>query len=239
MKTKTIIIDDHSLFNDGLRLILKESNDFEVIEQIYDSRQAYHKCFTLLPALIIVDYNMPYINGLEVVKQLKSLNYDKKVVIVSMYADKKEIALFKEVGVDGYMTKTTPANILVASLKKILAGEKVFVSNNFNKEPEAMDSFSKMQQLTKRETEILQLVGKDYSTEQIAEALHLSFYTVETHRKNIKQKLNFKNKQEFYDFLKEFNPWKTFRTDNPCGKLKTLLHLHHLQSSLFFSGRNF
>ena len=206
MKTKTIIVDDHSLFNDGLRLILKESNAFEVIEQIYDSRQAYYKCFTLMPALILVDYNMPYLNGLEVVKQLRSLQYDKKVVIVSMYADKKEIALFEEAGVDGYMTKTTPADFLVASLQKIMAGEKVFVTNNFNKEPEAIDSFSKMQQLTKRETEILQLVGKDYTTDQIAEALHLSFYTVETHRKNIKQKLNFKNKQDFYDFLMEFNP---------------------------------
>jgi DNA-binding NarL/FixJ family response regulator len=206
MKTKTIIVDDHSLFNDGLRLILKESKAFEVIEQIYDSRQAYHKCFALMPALIIVDYNMPHLNGLEVVKQLKSLQYEKKVVIVSMYADKKELSLFEAVGVDGYMTKTTPANILVTSLKKILAGEKVFVTNNFNKEPEATDSFSKMQQLTKREIEVLKLVGKDYTTEQIAEALHLSFYTVETHRKNINQKLNFKNKQEFYDFLKEFIP---------------------------------
>jgi DNA-binding NarL/FixJ family response regulator len=206
MKTKTIIVDDHSLFNDGLRLILKESKAFEVIEQIYDSRQAYHKCFALMPALIIVDYNMPHLNGLEVVKQLKSLNYDKKVVIVSMYADKKELSLFEGVGVDGYITKTTPANLLVASLKKILAGEKVFVTNNFNKEPEAIDSFSKIQQLTKREIEVLKLVQKDYTTEQIAEALHLSFYTVETHRKNINQKLNFKNKQEFYDFLKELTP---------------------------------
>lgn len=206
MKTKTIIVDDHSLFNDGLRLILKESKAFEVIEQIYDSRQAYHKCFALMPALIIVDYNMPHLNGLEVVKQLKSLNYDKKVVIVSMYADKKELSLFEGVGVDGYITKTTPANLLVASLKKILAGEKVFVTNNFNKEPEAIDSFSKIQQLTKREIEVLKLVKKDYTTEQIAEALHLSFYTVETHRKNINQKLNFKNKQEFYDFLKELTP---------------------------------
>ena len=206
MKIKTIIVDDHSLFNDGLRLILKESKAFEVIEQIYDSRQAHHKCFTLMPALIIVDYNMPYLNGLEVVKQLKSLQYDKKVVIVSMYADKKEIAMFEAVGVDGYMTKTTPAIILVESLKKILAGEKVFLSNNFNKEPEAKDTFSKMQQLTKRETEILKLVGKDYTTEQIAEALNLSIYTIDTHRKNIKQKLNFKNKQEFYEFLQELNP---------------------------------
>ena len=205
MKIKTIIVDDHSLFNDGLRLILKESKSFEVIEQIYDSRQAYHKCFTLMPALIIVDYNMPHLNGLEVVKQLKSLQYDKKVVIVSMYADKKEIAMFEAVGVDGYITKTTPAKLLVESLKKILTGEKVFITNNFNKESIGNDSFLRANQLTKRETEVIKLVKKDYTTEQIAEALHLSQYTVETHRKNINQKLNFKNKQEFYAFLQEFN----------------------------------
>jgi DNA-binding NarL/FixJ family response regulator len=93
MKTKTIIIDDHALFNDGMNLILKESGSFEVIEQIYDSRQAQSKCFSLKPELIIVDYNMPHLNGLEVVRQLNRLGIDTKTVIVSMYADKKEIEL--------------------------------------------------------------------------------------------------------------------------------------------------
>jgi DNA-binding NarL/FixJ family response regulator len=203
MKTKTIIIDDHSLFNDGLQLILKESKAFEIIEQIYDSRHAHHKCFTLMPALVIVDYNMPHLNGLEVVKQLKSLNYDMKVVIVSMYADKKEIGLFEEVGVDGYITKTTPANILIASLKKILSGEKIFITNSINKTAVEKDSFAKLHQLTKREIEILKLVKKEYTSEQIAESLSLSFYTVETHRKNINQKLKFETKKDFYAFLEQ------------------------------------
>lgn len=199
----TIIVDDHSLFNDGLRLILKEANDFEVIEQIYDSRQAYHKCYVLMPALILVDYNMPHLNGLEVVKQLKSLHYNKKVVIVSMYADKKELALFEEAQVDGYITKTTPATLLVETIRKILAGEKVFLTNNFNKVAAETDTFTKMHQLTKREKEVLKLVGKDFTTEQIAQILHLSFYTVETHRKNINHKLQFSTKQEFYDFIRQ------------------------------------
>ncbi len=203
MKTTTIIIDDHTLFNDGLRLILKESKSFEVIEQIYDSRHAYHKCFTLMPGLIIVDYNMPHLNGLEVVKQLKSLNYEKKVVIVSMYADKKEIALFEEAGVDGYITKTTPANILIESLQRILSGEKVYVTNNFNKLAPEKDSFSKSHQLTKREVEVLKLLKKDYTNEQIATILKLSYYTIETHRKNINNKINFSTKKEFYDFLEQ------------------------------------
>lgn len=203
MKTKTIIIDDHLLFNDGLRLILKESKVFDVIEQVYDSRNAYHKCYTLMPTLILVDYNMPHFNGLEVVKQLRGLQYDKKVVIVSMYADKKEIALFEEAGVDGYITKTTPANILIESLQRILEGEKIYITNNFNKSALEKDDFSKTHQLTKREIEILKLVKKEYTNEQIASILNLSFYTIETHRRNINHKLHFSSKKEFYDFLEQ------------------------------------
>jgi DNA-binding NarL/FixJ family response regulator len=198
----TIIIDDHSLFNDGLSLILKESEHFKVIEQVYDSRQAYFKCYSLRPDLVIIDYNMPHLNGLEVVKQINSLDYDCKVVIVSMYADKKEIALFQEQGVDGYINKTTPAAELIKALDGIMEGEKVFISNAIEKPELPKDEFEKKHRLTKREVEILKLIRDDFTTEQIASSLKLSFYTVETHRKNIKHKLSFETKQEYYDFLK-------------------------------------
>ncbi len=201
MKTKTVIIDDHTLFNDGLSLILKESGSFEVIEQIYDSRQAYFRCFSLLPQLVMIDYNMPHMNGLEVVKQLKTLKLEVKIVVVSMYADKREIALFKEAGVDAYVTKTTPSNELIATLKKVMQGEKIFESNLNNKPIIEKDAFALKHSLTKRETEILKLIKKEYTTEQIATILGLSYYTVETHRKNVNQKMKFKTKKEFSDFL--------------------------------------
>lgn len=202
MKTKVIIIDDHSLFNDGLGLILKESGSFEVIEQVYDSRQAYYKCFSLQPQLVIVDFNMPHLNGLEVVKQLKTLPHFCKIVVVSMYADKREISLFEEMGIDGYLTKTTPAAEIITSLKKILNGEKQINTGGIEKKAlYEKDYFALKHQLTKREVEILKTLKKGYTTEQVAEVLGLSFYTVETHRKNINQKLKFKTKKEFYDFL--------------------------------------
>jgi DNA-binding NarL/FixJ family response regulator len=201
--TNTIIIDDHSLFNDGLCLILKESKYFNVIEQIYDSRHAYFKYLSLRPKLVIVDYNMPHLNGLEVVKQIKMLNYDSKIVIVSMYADKKEISLFKEQGVDGYINKTTSAPDLINALKSIMKGEKVFLSNAVQKIEVQKDEFMLKHQFTKREMEILKLIKQDFSTEQIASHLNLSYYTVETHRKNINHKANFNTKQEFYEFLKK------------------------------------
>jgi DNA-binding NarL/FixJ family response regulator len=201
MKIQTVIIDDHTLFNDGLSLILKESGGFKVIEQIYDSRQAYFKCLSLMPQLIMIDYNMPYLSGLEVVIQLKTLESDAKIVIVSMYAEKREIALFEEIGVDAYITKTTPANELIAILKKVMQGEKIFESSFNNKPIIEKDAFALKHHLTKREMEILKLIKKEYTTEQIATTLNLSFYTVETHRKNVNQKMKFKTKKEFFDFL--------------------------------------
>jgi DNA-binding NarL/FixJ family response regulator len=201
MKTKVIIIDDHSLFNDGMSLILKESGLFEVIEQIYDSRQAQIKCFSLKPELVIMDYNMPYINGLEVVRQLKTSENKMKIVIVSMYADNKEIELFKKEGVNAYITKTTPGTQLIESLKKVMEGEKLFESKNKAKIKVEKDIFANKHQLTKREMDILRLIKQEETTEKIAETLNLSYYTVETHRKNINQKLKFKTKKEFYAFL--------------------------------------
>jgi DNA-binding NarL/FixJ family response regulator len=201
MKTKVIIIDDHSLFNDGMSLILKESGLFEVIEQIYDSRQAQIKCFSLKPELVIMDYNMPYINGLEVVRQLNTSESEIKIVIVSMYADKKEIELFKKAGVNAYITKTTPGTQLIESLKKVMGGEKLFDSKNKAKTKVEKDIFANKHQLTKREMDILRLIKQEETTEKIAETLNLSYYTVETHRKNINQKLKFKTKKEFYAFL--------------------------------------
>ncbi|HAK78991.1 MAG TPA: hypothetical protein DCM71_19300 [Runella sp.] len=184
----TIIVDDHTLFNNGLCLILNESHQFNVIEQVYDSRQAYSKCFLLRPALVILDYNMPYLNGLEVTKQIKALPYGCKVVVVSMYADGKELSLLQEIGVDGYVAKTTASPLLVDALSRTLKGERLFITDTFGK---TVASENK-QQLTKRETQVLELEQEQYTTLQIASALALSVYTVETHQKNIRQKMNIK-----------------------------------------------
>jgi DNA-binding NarL/FixJ family response regulator len=202
MKLKCLIIDDHHLFNDGLVLILKESGKFEVMEQIYDSRQAYSKCTQHTADLILVDYNMPHLNGLEVVKQLKTLNYSPKIVVISMYADHREIEQFETLGVNGYFSKTTPANLLVSQLIQILKGENYFDYHKNENKP--TDNFYNKNQLTKREVEVLRLLKREYTTEQIANQMGLSYYTIETHRKNINQKMKFGSKKEFYDFLENF-----------------------------------
>lgn len=202
MKIKCLIIDDHQLFNDGLALILKESKEFEIIEQIYDSRQAYFKCIQKTVDLVLVDYNMPNLNGLEVVKQLKTLPYSPKIVIISMYADHREIQQFEKLGANGYFTKTTPANVLLGKLLEIVKGASYF--DHHQQENRPKDQFYLKNQLTKREVEVLKLLKKEYTTEQIATTLKLSYFTVETHRKNVNQKMKFSSKKEYYDFLEGF-----------------------------------
>lgn len=189
----TVIIDDHTLFNNGLCFMLKESHQFEVLEQIYDSRYAYGKCFSLRPSLVLLDYNMPYLNGLEVAKQIKTLPYNCKVVIISMYADRDELEQLREAGIDGYVAKTTPSDTLIDSLQRILAGEQLFLTHDFEQTNSLKKNLGKRRFLTKREIQVQKLEKEHYTTEQIAKALSLSVYTVETHQKSIQQKTRMMN----------------------------------------------
>ncbi|MFN3784744.1 MAG: response regulator [Spirosomataceae bacterium] len=202
MKTPCLVIDDHQLFNDGLALLLKESGKFDVLEQVTDSRMTYSKCLEKRPELVIVDYNMPFLNGIEVINQLKTLPFLPKVVVVSMYADQREIEQFERLGIDGYFPKTIASYSLIEYLVQIMEGEKHF---EYSKKSVNYDErFQLKKQLTKRELDVLSLLKEGFTTTQMAEELGLSYHTIETHRKNINQKMKFVTKRELYDFLENF-----------------------------------
>jgi DNA-binding NarL/FixJ family response regulator len=203
---RTTIIDDHKLFSEGLSRILIDSGKFEVIDQIADSRMAFEHCLHFQPELVLMDYNMPHLNGYQLTEALKNLPYKPCIVVLSMYADSTEIDLFLKQGVQGYISKTTGAKVLLEDLQKAYNGQ-IVVSQEMSDEafnnrlkPNTEHNF------TKRELEILAQLKIGKTSVEIAELLFISLLTVETHRKNINQKLNFKSKAEFYDFLNKFNP---------------------------------
>ena len=202
MPIRTILIDDHRLFNDGLSLVLRESPDFVVVDQIYDSRDALAACLKHAPALVLVDFNMPHHDGLAVVSQLQQLPTPCKVVVISMYAEKREIARFNALNVDGYIAKTVAADHLLTLLRQVMQGQRI-IETDVVESPAPLpgDVFRLKYGLTKREVEILKRVKQGLTTEQIADQLCLSYFTVQTHRKNINQKLPFDSKKDFYDFL--------------------------------------
>lgn len=200
MPYRTLLIDDHRLFNDGLSLVLRESADFVVAEQVYDSRLALDTCARLTPDLVLVDFNMPHLDGLAVVKLLKQLPAPGRIVVISMYAEQREIALFSALSVDGYIAKTVAADRLLTLLRQVMQGQRVIETDSIPS-PAAPAPTQPTYGLTKREIEILKRVKHGLTSEQIADELSLSFYTVQTHRKNINQKLPFSTKKQFYDFL--------------------------------------
>lgn len=202
MKITTVIIDDHTLFNDGLSLILKESTKFKVIKQVYDSRQALHTCARLNPDLILVDYNMPYLDGLEVINQLKQANLKAKILVITMYVEEEMQQLFKNTGIDGFLSKTMPSNLMINYLDKVMKGSKVPFPKS-EKKSSKKDSFADKHRLTKRELDILHEIKKGLTSQEVADKLGLKYYTVETHRKNINRKMNFESKNDFYVFLNQ------------------------------------
>lgn len=199
---RIILIDDHPLFMDGLKSTLNITPDFVVVDQVFDSRLAYDACERHKPDLVLVDFNMPNLDGLAVVRQLRQLPFPCRIVVVSMYADQPEITRFKALNVDGYLAKTVTSEDLLASLKRVMRGERVFVSDTTPASSTLPpDYFWINYQLTQREVDILKLVKAGKSSEQMAAALQISYNTVQTHRRNINRKLPFKTEKEFFDFL--------------------------------------
>lgn len=126
---RTILIDDHQLFNDGLSLILNNSPDFTVVAQVVESQLACDACDQHRPDLVLVDFNMPNLDGLAVVAQIRQLPFRCRLVVVSMYAEQPEIARFMALNVDGYLAKTIPAGQLLESLQRVMQRERVFLSD--------------------------------------------------------------------------------------------------------------
>jgi DNA-binding NarL/FixJ family response regulator len=133
MKTSVLIIDDHVLFSEGLNLILKGSGNFKVVGKVQDSRQAVYEYCRTLPELVLIDYNMPYLSGVEVVIELKKQLHQSKIVVISMYADSYDLNSFRQLGVNGYVTKTTPPNVLISTLAAIVNGEEIFLKSKSKK----------------------------------------------------------------------------------------------------------
>jgi two-component system nitrate/nitrite response regulator NarL len=199
---KVIIIDDHQLFNDGLFAMLSSEKSLNVIAQVYDSREAERKISELNPDIVLVDFNMPHINGIELTNLLLLKNSDLKILILSMYNDERYIESFKKAKARGYLVKTVSAEVVIEAIHRVADGDFYFPATTpFKNHSE--DVFLKNLKLSNRELEVIQLIKEGMKTKEIAEKLNISFYTAETHRKNIRLKIGLKGETEFLKFIYE------------------------------------
>jgi len=204
---KIIIADDHSLFIDGLKLLLKDEQDMSVTEIAFDGKELLHILSTQSADIILMDINMPQLNGLEATRFVKQSYPSLKIIILSTYNDEHLIQKAKQIGANGYLLKTTNKEELLQTIRLVAAGQACFPyrQSNATSEFDVHDNFLKSFNLTRREIEILKLIKKEFTNQQIADSLFLSVYTVETHRKNIMQKLSLKSPVALHKFLAENN----------------------------------
>ena len=206
--TKTIrliIADDHILFIDGLKLLIKDEPDMNLVETAFDGKELLGILPTHRADIILMDVNMPHLNGLDTVRFVKQSYPSLKIIMLSTYNDEHIIEKAKNLGVNGYLLKTTNKEELLQTIRLVYNGQSCFPyrqptqKNDFD----ANDSFLKQYNLTKRELEILQLIKNNFTNQQMADQLFLSVYTVETHRKNVMQKIGLKTPSALMKFIIE------------------------------------
>jgi two-component system, NarL family, nitrate/nitrite response regulator NarL len=196
-RVKLIIADDHALLLDGMCSLLQQEDNIMVTHTATDGKELLDLLTIETPDVVMLDINMPYINGLEATKHIKQLYPGIKVIILSSYNEPHLITQARNNGANGYLVKNCDKNEMINTIRLVNAGGSSFPGKMMS----ADHSFLKPFNLTRREIEIIELISRQYTNQQIADQLHLSIYTIETHRKNIMQKLQLKTPAALIRFI--------------------------------------
>lgn len=191
--TKVYIVDDHQMLIDGLMALLNGETHISVIGQNTLPKIAAKEIINLNPDIVLTDINMPEMDGIELTKEIKKHNPNIKVIALSMFGERETISEMLRAGVSAYILKNTGKQELLNAIDKVSNGGTFFsdeVSDEMSKP--STGSFTKEITLSLREIEVVELIAKEYTNAQIAEALFISERTVETHRKNIFRKTDTK-----------------------------------------------
>ena len=206
-KIQIIIADDHILFIDGLKSLLKEEPDMIVVDIANNGNELLDILNQHQTDLVLLDIKMPKLNGLETIRFIRQSNRTIKIIILSSYNDEHLISKAKEYGANGYLLKDCSKEDLLQAIRLVNNGHSCFpyqppeTTHVFDDK----DEFLKQLKLTEKELKILHLIGKNYTNQQIANHLGLAKFTIDTHRKNINQKLGINSPGALMKFIVENN----------------------------------
>ena len=200
MKAITVLLaEDHTIVREGLRALLKLEEDIEVVAEAANGRQAVELAEKHKPAVVVMDFAMPQLNGLEATRQIIRSAPETRILILSAHSDDAYVEQVMAVGAAGYLIKQTAAHILPKAIREVHKGNTCFsptISKRRNhhqkKAHDRGDLTSKKDasQLSSREVEVLQLIAEGKANKESAEVLHISVKTIEKHRQNLMEKLN-------------------------------------------------
>lgn len=197
---KILTVDDHQLIIDGLTTFIREEPAFQFAGFANNGQQALDTVKTINIDLILMDVDMPVMNGLDATQRIKQFNPNIRIIILTMHDEKSLVKKFIEIGADGYLLKNSDKQVLIEVIKKVATGEKHFpdelLKEKENHLKKVVDNPSEAlikSQLTEREIEILGLIAQGYSNKEIGDQLFISHRTVDTHRTNLMKKLDVSN----------------------------------------------
>ncbi|HMD50291.1 MAG TPA: response regulator transcription factor [Bryobacteraceae bacterium] len=196
-KIRILLADDHTVVRRGLRLLLEGQPEFSVVAEASDGKQAVEAAEASRPDVVVLDIAMPNLNGIEAAQRILASVPGAAIVVLSMHSDEGYVLRALKAGAKGYLLKDAAEGDLIEAIKTVTRGKTFFSSEimkmlaeDYVREIRARGSEDSYELLTPREREILQLLAEGKSNKDIAGMLNLSLYTVETHRRNLQDKLN-------------------------------------------------
>lgn len=194
---RVLIADDHTVLRHGLRLILNQAEGLTVVGEAADGDEAVTLALALQPDVVLMDVNMPGVDGIEATRRLRAVRPEMKVLMLTISKRDKDLLGAVKAGAKGYLLKNAEAGEVIESIRRVAAGEAILPPYMINLVLEELASPSpEPQQLTERELDALKLVAQGLGNKEIAGQLHISENTVKTHVRHILEKLHLSNRAE-------------------------------------------
>jgi two-component system response regulator NreC len=188
-RLRILIADDHTIVRQGIRKILEDHPEWEVVAEAGDGRDAVRQALELKPDIALLDIGMPLLNGIEAASQITRRAPQVRVVILSMHPNEAYITRALQAGAKGYLLKDSAADDLIRALTLVSQGKSVML-DDYVRHLAERGIVDRYDSLSEREREIFQLVAEGRSNKEIADLLFVSPNTVETHRAHIMEKLD-------------------------------------------------
>ncbi|HSV13062.1 MAG TPA: response regulator transcription factor [Tepidisphaeraceae bacterium] len=197
MSIRALLVEDHTLVRSGIRALLEASKQVQVVGEAAEGRQAVDLARQLQPELVLMDIAMPELNGIEAARQIRAMMPDVRVVMLSMYADQQYVFESLKAGANGYVLKGSAFQELMNAITTVMGGKNYIspalsdtVMTDYVRRAQGEQRDTELDKISGREREVLQLIAEGKSSAEVAELLHISVRTVDTHRHNIMTKID-------------------------------------------------